>query len=87
MILLVVILGPWLLLFFIARGQEKRFEAVQVMYEDNVKLVKDFRNLSGDQQDLIIANTEAMTALKTAAENNLFCPIVRKSAQQKEISR
>ena len=57
-------LGPWLILFFVARGQERRFEAVRQMYENNVKLVEGFEKLSNEQQDLIILNTQAMTEVK-----------------------
>ena len=44
-ILLAVVVGPWVLAFLLARGQEQRFEAIKKMYEDNVELVKQYQEL------------------------------------------
>jgi hypothetical protein len=83
----VVIIGPWVATFLLNRSQDKKVAAVSKMYEDNVELVRDYKKMAEGFQDLIILNTQAMTNVVTSAEKNLFCPIVRRETQQKEIDR
>jgi hypothetical protein len=73
----VVVIGPWVLAFFLTRSQEKRFDAVRHMYEKNVQLVKSFESIADNLQDLVIMNTQAMDGVSSAMRNNLFCPLVR----------
>ena len=70
-LVMVIVVGPWLMFFFISRGQEKRFEAVREMYENNVKLVEVYEKLACEQQDTIIMNTGAITKLTTIIEERL----------------
>lgn len=88
-IILVMVFGPWLVLMFVGWRQEKRFEAVVKMYEDNVQLVKDYQSLVtgyqkivDGQQDLIIYATQTLTSIRDVAENNLYCPMVRKETKE-----
>ena len=74
-VLLVTVVGPWLMAFFLARGQERRFAAVQTMYENNVKLVEGYEKLcqrqdnrEGALRELILLNTQAVTRLTDAIE-------------------
>ena len=74
-VLLVVVVGPWVMSFFLARGQERRFAAVQTMYENNVKLVEGYEKLCARQdnregalRDLVMLNTQALTRLSDALE-------------------
>lgn len=87
-LLVAVVFGPWLVLMYVGWRQEKRFEAVVKMYEDNVQLVKDYqqlvqgyRSIVDGQQDLIIHTTQVLTGIKDVAENNLYCPWVRKETK------
>lgn len=87
-LLLIVVFGPWLVLMYVGWRQERRFEEVVRMYEDNVQLVKDYQELVkgygkivDGQQDLIIHTAQILQRIKDVAENNLYCPWVRKSAQ------
>ena len=50
-VLLFTVVGPWLMAFFLARGQERRFAAVQTMYENNVKLVEGYEKLCQRQDN------------------------------------
>lgn len=84
----VVLFGPWLVLIFVSMQQSRRFESVAKMYEDNVILVKDYQSLVDGykkivdgQQDLIIHTTQVLTSMKEIAENNLYCPWVRKETK------
>jgi hypothetical protein len=99
-IMLLIIIGPWLVFFFVFRGQErrldaifanlnqqqqaaaalydKRFDAFQRVYENNISLVKKYEKLADDSQKIIIMNSEAITKLITLIENNQFCPLRRK---------
>lgn len=77
LIVLTVILGPWVMMFFLNRAQEKRFSSVVSMYENNVVLVETNQSLAKDLKDLIIMNTEAMTHLNDAVHQNMFCPAIR----------
>lgn len=67
--------------------QEKRFESVVRMYENNVELVRNYERISKSLQDLVILNTQELADVKSIANNNLFCPIVRKETQQREVDR
>ena len=74
-VLLVIVVGPWVMAFFLARGQERRFAAVQTMYENNVKLVEGYEKLCQRQdnreeslRDLILLNTQAVTRLTDAIQ-------------------
>ena len=84
-LIIALIIGPWIMMVFLSWGQNKRFEAVREMYEANVQLVKDYRGIAENLQDLVILNTQAMQGVKDSSEHNLFCPIVRKETQQREI--
>lgn len=86
-VLVAVAFGPWVMMYFIARGQEKRFDAVAQMYKDNVKLVEQYEKLAKGLQEMIVWCTQTMTGVKDIAENNLYCPIVRKGAKQKEVDQ
>jgi hypothetical protein len=83
--IILVIIGPWVMAWIISRGQEKRFEAVTKMYESNIKLVECYEDIARNLQDLVITNVQAMQEVRTRADNNLFCPIVRRQSNQKEI--
>lgn len=80
-----LVMGPWVMMYILSRGQEKRFEAVILMYEKNVDLVKEYQTMSNNQQDVILFNTQKMTEINTKIDNNLYCPLVRKKAKQTEV--
>jgi len=63
-ILFVLILGPWIGMFFFDRSNTKRFEATRKMYEDNVSLVKNYENLSCDLKDVLLLNTSEWSGAK-----------------------
>lgn len=93
-VLAVQALGPWGVVFFLWwQGQkdqkkwEERFQAVVRMYENNVELVKKYETITKNYQDVIIYNTQTLTEIKESADNNLFCPIVRKETRQREVDR
>ena len=79
--------GPWLLQFFLSRAQERRFDAVKRMYENNVELVKTTQQIAQELQQIVIYNIQVMTEVRDMANNNLFCPIVRKETKQREVDR
>lgn len=88
-ILVMLVLGPWGVMVLVSYQQARRFEAVASMYRDNVQLVKDYQDLvSGykaivsGQQDLIIHTTQVLTGVKSVAENNLYCPMVRQQTKE-----
>ena len=74
-LILTVIVGPWVMAFLLARGQERCFEAVAEMYRANAGLVGNYEKLcqiqdrrEGDLRSLIMMNTQAMTRLTDALE-------------------
>lgn len=86
-----VILGPWAVMFLVSWNQSRRFDGVVKMYESNVVLVKDYQDLVDGykkivegQQDLIIHTTQTLTTVKEVAENNLYCPMVRKETRPQQ---
>ncbi len=52
------------------------------MYEDNVALVKDYRDLAGDLKEVVIMNTQAIVGLDKDIVKNQFCPLVRKEQHE-----
>lgn len=87
-LLSLLILSPWVVMIWSTWQQNKRFEAVAEMYETNAQLVVDYQELVKGykaivegQQDLIIHTTQVLTGVKSVAENNLYCPMVRKATQ------
>jgi len=75
----VVVVGPWGMMYFISRAQEKRFEAVARMYENNVDLVKNYERVAKSLHDLVVLNTSSLTGVSDRIDNNLFCPFMRKT--------
>ena len=63
LLICILSIGPWLVLMTVSRSQERRFDAMSRMYENNVELVKKYEKLSGEQQDVIIMNTNAVKEL------------------------
>ena len=58
---------------------KEHFGSVVKMYEDNVKLVKDYNKLAEDLANIIHLNTQTQTQLVESIKHNQFCPQVRKA--------
>lgn len=58
-------------------AQEKRFEQVVRMYENNVQVVKDYHSLSSDLTGIITLSTRTLEGLVQKIDNNQFCPLAR----------
>jgi hypothetical protein len=72
-VLFAVILGPWAIVLFVSRSQDKRFEAVIEMYKNNVKLVENYEIMSSQQADMIRLSTAATTELTTYLRTRTPC--------------
>ena len=64
-------------------GQEKRFEAVVRMYENNVQVVKDYHDLAQDLTGIITLSTRTLEGLVQKIDNNQFCPLAREGVGKK----
>ena len=64
LLICLILIGPWMILMFVSRAQEHRFEEMRLMYENNVRLVENYEKMSKEKQDVIIMNTQAVTELK-----------------------
>lgn len=95
-VFLVIMVGPWIVMFIVAwlqekrfvslaNGHEKRFEAVVKMYESNVALVKSYEGIARNLQDLVILNTQTMTEATDTVLHNMFCPLVRHKVKTRDI--
>ena len=76
--------GPWAIVFFLwwwsvkeSKRQEDRFMATKRMYESNVRLVEKFEEISSDQKDIIVLNTQTLQRLSDQITQNQYCPHVR----------
>lgn len=78
-ILLLILVGPWIGMYLLNRGHEKRHAAVVKMYEDNVQLVKGYERVAEGLQDILVLSTQTMTQVKSSVDNNLYCPLMRKN--------
>lgn len=91
-LILLVLLGPWLVLAIISIFQHRRFEAVVTMYNNNFAqvevtqgLAKDYKDMADGEREMLIWTTSEITAMKTAIEGNMHCPLIRKNANPKDI--
>jgi len=80
-------LAPWVIMISVSHRLDRRFEAVVKMYEDSLKFVKDYEACCKNYRDLATYTAEKMARLEDVAENNLFCPIVRRETRQREVDR
>jgi preprotein translocase subunit YajC len=85
-------LGPWVMIIYISRQQDKRMSKMIAMYENNVTLVKSYEGLTAsvikindNLQDLVILTTSTMQTLVEHIKSNLFCPLVKQSTQPGKI--
>ena len=74
--------------------QDKRFEQVVKMYEDNVELVKDYQTHVLNQRetndkliDLVSISTSVQQTLVDYIKTNMFCPLVKQSTKHNKIER
>jgi len=72
-LLLIVVLGPYIFMFFISRAMEKRQEAALKMYETNVRLVEKYEQVADQQADTIRLATAATTELTTYLKTKTPC--------------
>ena len=76
-IVFAAIIGPWVFSYIISRQNEKRFEEVRQMYENNAKLSESFDRLTRMQQDIISLNTAKWSEAIDKIDMNQFCPLNR----------
>jgi hypothetical protein len=77
-IFVLIVLGPWVGMWVITLGQDKRHAAVVEMYKDNAKLVSAYEKVAEGFQDIVILSTQTMTQVRDRVDSNLFCPLMRK---------
>ena len=72
---LAVVVGPWVMSFILARGQERRFEAAMEMFRKNSALAENYEKIcqlqdrrEEDLRSIIMMNTQAMTRLTDAIQ-------------------
>lgn len=70
-ITVLIVVGPWIAVFVMNRGQEKRHAEVVQMYNDNVTLVENYEDVkkkSDKREDVLID----LLRLNTEAQSNLL---------------
>jgi len=87
-----VLLVPWIVLAAVSIYQQRRFEAVVQMYENNyaqtetvTKLAEGFAEMAKGYRELVTWTTQEVTEVKQAVLNNMHCPIIRKNSRPKDI--
>jgi hypothetical protein len=68
-----VIFGPWIIMGFVSRSMEKRFEVALQMYEANVELVENYKKVAAEQADTIRLSTAASVELITWLKTRTPC--------------
>ncbi len=63
------------------REHEMALAEVRQMYVANVELVKDYKSIANSLQDVVVLNTQTITSLCKAIDDNQFCPMVRLKKQ------
>lgn len=84
-IMILVVIGPWMINAYTSYQHQRRFDAVVKMYENNVALVEEIKNLAEGYRDQLIWSTQTVTEAKDIAKNNLHCPMVRRTTRPKDI--
>ncbi len=79
--LALVQLMPWIILVSISLHQQRRFENVVKMYENNVILAQEFKKMAEGYRDQLIWSTQVVSQTKASVDGNQFCPIVRKHSK------
>lgn len=79
-----IIIGPWIAVFLLNRGQERRHAEVVQMYTNNVSLVEDYEETKKKYEareevliDLVRLNTEAQTHLLSWLKQRTRCSDLR----------
>lgn len=85
-VLIAIAFGPWMMMILISRAQEKRFDAITKMYENNVELVKNYEGVAKILHDTVVYNTQTLTQVKDTADNNLFCPMIKQQTKRTEVN-
>lgn len=83
-ILLAVMFGPWALTIVVNRMQERRFDAMKQMYEDNVKLVHSHEKIATALHETVMLNTAKWSEAIDKINTNQYCPLNRTRKQQME---
>jgi len=87
-LLILVVLGPWGAMFYLAWNQERRHVELVRMYENNVALVKTTQDMAEGWKDLVVLVTQSMSKVLVSVENNLFCPLMRRDPKvEREVGR
>lgn len=79
-VVIAVVFGPWIMMWFASRGNDKKheaatkmFEAAVEMYKNNVTLVKNYERIADEQADTIRLATAATTELTTFLRTRTPC--------------
>jgi hypothetical protein len=94
-LVITIVIGPWMFSLVMtylqgkrydtmSTAQNERFEAVKLMYENNVRLVECYQELSGEQRETIALNTAEWADVKAKIESNQFCPLLRVKKERME---
>ncbi|WP_298434530.1 hypothetical protein [Geobacter sp.] len=70
-IAVLVVIGPWIAVFFLNRAQERRHAEVVEMYKSNVVLVDDYQKMhkQSDRREEVLID---LLRLNTEAQSNLL---------------
>ena len=77
MTLLFIIMGPWIFSLIVAWNQNKRFDAMKSMYENNVRLVESYEKMANGLLEVVALNTAKWTEVADKIDMNQFCPLMR----------
>ena len=81
-LLALIVIGPWVLSLVLSYHSQKRFEAMAAMYEKNIELVENYKELAEKLTDLITLGIQVQTRLVEKIDSNMFCPIVREKGSK-----
>lgn len=76
-IILFVFLGPWAFSIISGWRQQRQFDEMKRMYENNVTLAQGLEKLAEGQQEMISLNTAKWTEAIQKIDTNQFCPVHR----------
>ncbi len=84
-LLVLLILGPWVSLVLVTLMQNQRLDKLLKANDQYLDLIKSYEVCCKNFHEFATYSVEKITKVEHIAENNLFCPIVRRESKPRDI--
>jgi hypothetical protein len=84
-LIVLLILGPWVSLILITILQNQRLDKLLKANDQYLDLIKSYEICCKNFHEFATYSVEKIAKVEHIAESNLFCPIVRKASNPRDI--